>query len=100
MLGLPVRRVFLRAKKLHSVAPSRSGFPDSRQVMPRSRGGLLIFGRRGHFLVPTVNVLLLVSRARSARIRRRKGRPRSILSTRRKGKHRCSEYNRWYCQVL
>src|SRR5947209_2776234 len=100
MLGLSVRRVFLGTQKLHSVPPSRSRFPDSRQVMPRSRGGLLIFGRRGHFLVPTVNVFLLVSRARSARIRRGKGRPRSILSARRKGKHRCSEYNRWKCQLL
>src|SRR5260370_42063449 len=94
MLGFSVRWVFLGAKKLHSVPPARGRFPNSRQVMARSRRGLLIFRRRGPFLIPAVDLLLLVLGHRgSIWIGRGKWSSGSILSARRKRKHPYCKYN-------
>src|SRR4029077_12953702 len=87
MLRLSVRRILFCAKKLHAVPPTASRFPDSRQIASRRRGCLLILWWRGHFLVPAVDMLLLIlSHRRSIWIGRGKGRARVILRARRKRK--------------
>src|SRR5580704_9923024 len=94
MLRLSVRRILLCAKELHAIPPTSRRFPDSRQIASRRRGCLLILWRRGHFLVPAVDMLLLVlRRRRSILIGRRERRARVILRPRRKRKHGCCKHS-------